>query len=107
MKLGLGDIQEKNKLVVTSAKCEEVEAKRGAGIKRYKLLCIRWASQVVPVVKNPPASAGDERDAGLTPGSARSPGVGNGNPLQYPCLENPMDRGAWQAIVRRVTVRHD
>ena len=89
--------------MVTSAKCEEVEAKRGAGIKRYKLLCIRWASQVVPVVKNPPASAGDERDAGLTPGSARSPGVGNGNPLQYPCLENPMDRGAWWAIEHRVS----
>ena len=45
------------------------------------------------VVKNPPANAGDARDAGSIPGSERSPGVGNGNPLQYSCLENPMDRG--------------
>ena len=50
-------------------------------------------------VKNPPTSAGDARDAGLIPGSGRSPGVGNGAPLQYSCLENPMDRGAWRAIV--------
>ena len=48
------------------------------------------------VVKNPPANAGD---LGLIPGSGRSPGGRNGNPLQYFCLENPMDRGAWQAIV--------
>ena len=47
------------------------------------------------VVKNPPANAGD---VGLIPGLGRSPGEGNGNPLQYSCLENPMDRGAWQAI---------
>ena len=52
------------------------------------------ASQVVLVVKNPPANAGDTRDMGLIPGSGRSPRVGNGNPLQYSCLENPMDRGA-------------
>ena len=59
------------------------------------------------MVKNPPANAGDIRDAGYAdlrdagsiPGSGRSPGGGNGNPLQYPCLENPMDRGAWQDIV--------
>ena len=49
------------------------------------------------VVKNPPANAGDTRDTGLILGG-RSPGVGNGNPLQYSCLENPMDRGVWQAI---------
>ena len=55
------------------------------------------------VVKNLPASARDIRDTGLIPGSGRSPGEGNGNPLQYSCLENPMDRGAWQAIVLRVT----
>ena len=47
------------------------------------------------VVKNPPANAGDIGDAGLIPGSERSPGSGNGNPLQYSCLENSMDRGAW------------
>ena len=45
----------------------------------------------------PPASQGDLKDAGSIPGSGRSPGVGNGKPLQYPCLENPTDRGAWQA----------
>ena len=46
------------------------------------------------MVENPPASAGDTRDPGLIPGSGRSPGVGNGNPLQHSCLENSMDRGA-------------
>ena len=54
------------------------------------------------VVKNLPANAGDTRDSGLIPGLERSPGGGNGNPLQYSCLENPMDRGAWQATVYRV-----
>ena len=52
------------------------------------------ASQVVLVVKNPPANAGDVRDVGSIPGSGRSLGGGNGNPLQYFCMENPMDRGA-------------
>ena len=47
------------------------------------------------MVKNLPANAGDLRDMGLIPGSGRSLGEGNGNPLQYSCLENPMDRGAW------------
>ena len=51
------------------------------------------------VVRNLPANAGDARDAGLIPGLGRSPGVGNGNPLQYSCLENSMDRGALQATV--------
>ena len=52
------------------------------------------------VVKNPPANAGDAGDAGLTSGSGRSPGEeGNGNPLQYSCLGNPMDRGVWRATV--------
>ena len=54
------------------------------------------------VVKNPPANAGDIRDTGLIPVSGRSPGGGNGNPLQYPCLENSMDRGAWWATVHGV-----
>ena len=52
--------------------------------------------------KNPPANAGDTREAGLIPGSGRSPGGGNGNPLQYSSLENPTDRGAWQATVHGV-----
>ena len=51
------------------------------------------------VVKNPPANAGDTRDMGLIPGLERSPGVGNGNLLQYSCLENSMGRGAWWATV--------
>ena len=55
------------------------------------------------VVKDLPANAGDTRDAGSIPGSGRSPGVGNGQQLQYFCLENPVDRGAWQAIVHEVT----
>ena len=56
------------------------------------------------VVKNPPANSGD---AGSIPGSGRCPGEGNGNPLQYSCLGNPMDRGVWQATVHTVTkVRH-
>ena len=55
------------------------------------------ASQVLLVVENPPTNAGDIRDAGLIPESGGSPGGGHGNPLQYSCLENPMDRGAWWA----------
>ena len=51
-------------------------------------------------VKNPPVNAGDLRDAGLIPGSRRSPGEGNGNSLQYSCLENSMDRGAWWVTVQ-------
>ena len=50
------------------------------------------------VVKNPPASTGDERDTSLIPESERSHGVGNGNLLQYSCLKNSMDRGAWWAV---------
>ena len=60
------------------------------------------SSQVAPVVKNPPANSGDIKDVGWIPGSRRSPGGGHGNPLQYSCLKNPMDRGAWQATVHRV-----
>ena len=55
------------------------------------------------VVKNPPANAGDSGDTGSIPGSGRSPRIGNGNPLQYSCLENSMDRGASQATVHSVT----
>ena len=54
---------------------------------------------MVLVVKSLPANAGDVRDAGLIPGSGGSPGEGNDTPLQYSCLGNPMDRGAWQATV--------
>ena len=53
-------------------------------------------------VKNPPANARDLRDLGLIPGLGKSPGEGNDNPFQYSCLENPMDRGAWQATVHGI-----
>ena len=58
---------------------------------------------MVLVVKNPPTNAGDVSNAGLNPGSARSLGGGHGNPLNYSCLENLMDREAWQATVHRGT----
>ena len=59
------------------------------------------------MVKNLPANARDARDAGLISGLGKSPGVGNGNLLQYSHLGNPMDRGAWQAAAHRVAVRYD
>ena len=60
------------------------------------------ASQVALVVKNSPTKAGDKRDLGLILGSGRSSGGGHGNPLQYSCLEKPMDRGSWQVTVHGV-----
>jgi len=68
----------------------------------YIIICIKCIYQVVLVVKNLPASAGDIRDTGLIPGSGRSPGEENGNSLQYSCLGNPMEGGAWQATVHGV-----
>ena len=59
------------------------------------------------VVKNLPTNAGNLGDSGSIPGLGRSPGVGNGNPLQYSCLEDSMDRGPWWATVHGVTKRHD
>ena len=64
-----------------------------------------WASQVVLVVRNLPAIAGDIRDMGWIPGLGRVPGGWNGNPLKYSCLENPMDRepgGLWSIGLQRV-----
>ena len=66
----------------------------------YTYIC---ASQVAVVVKNLPANARDAGDERSLPGSGRSPGGGNGNPLQYSCLGNPMDRGACWATVHGVT----
>ena len=66
------------------------------------LMCIQ-TSQVVLVVKNLYANTGDIRDTGSVPELGRSPGGGHGNPLQYSCLENPMDRGSWWATVHGVT----
>jgi len=57
---------------------------------------------VALLIKNLPANAGDVRDAGLVPGSGRFPGEGSGTPLQYSCLDIPMDRGAWWATVHMV-----
>ena len=59
------------------------------------------------MVKNPPANAKDARDSGSIPGSGKSPGGGNGNLLQYPCLGNPMDRGAWQVTTHGVAKELD
>ena len=62
---------------------------------------------MVLVLKNPPANAGDIRDVGLVPGLGRSSGGGRGNPLQYSCLENPLDRGDWRATVHKVSKESD
>ena len=70
--------------------------------QQHGILFFYESSQNMPgdtVVKNPPANAGDARDAGLIPGLGSSSGEGNGNPLQYSCLEDSIDRGAWQATV--------
>ena len=71
--------------------------------KFYVYFTITGASQVALVVKNLPANEGDIRDMGLIPVFGRYPGGGHGNPLQYSCLENPMDRGAWRATVHGVS----
>ena len=80
---------------------KELDIVEQLSIAQHKLLL--QAFQVVLVVKNPPANAGDIRDTDLIPGWGRSPGEGNGTPLQYTRLENPMDGGAWQAAVHGVT----
>ena len=67
--------------------------------------CLRDISGTV--IKNLPANARDTRDVGLIPGSGRSPGGGHDNPLQYSCLENSMDRGAWWVTVHGVTEESD
>ena len=79
---------------------------QGGTVQGTERVGLALSPSVVLVVKNPPADAGDARDAGSIPGSTRVPGEGHGNPLQYPCLENPMDRGAWRATVHGVTKSH-
>ena len=59
----------------------------------------KWKHAGSSMVKNPPTNAGDIRDMGSIPGMGRAPGAGNGNLLQYSCLENPMDRRAWRAAI--------
>ena len=71
------------------------------GIELHNLI-MKYYLFKIAVVRNPPANVGDIRVVGLVPGLGRSPGVGNGNPLQYCCLENSMDRGAWWATVHGV-----
>ena len=91
---------------LTSA-CEDVDKRERlhtVGGNRSWCSCYgKWASQVVLVVKNAPGNVGDIRDSGLIPGWGRAPGGGHGNPLQYFCLENHLDRGAWWAVVLGVT----
>ena len=70
-------------------------------------MCSIEAPQVMLVVKNPAAKAGDIRDVVLIPELGRSPGIENGNPLQYTCLENPMAREIWWAVVHGVTKESD
>ena len=71
-------------------------------LKDERILNLNIISLMAQLVKNPPANAGDIRDMSLIPGSGRSPGEGNGNLLQYSCLENSMDRGAWWVTVYMV-----
>ena len=74
---------------------------RACDFLEKKTIFIFMASQVVPVIKNPPANTGDSSDMDSIPGSGRFSGLGNGNPFQYSCLENSMDRGAWWTTVHR------
>ena len=72
-------------------------------VAHHKPKSVKYSFPRALVVKNPPANAGDAGDKGLIPGWGRPPGGGHGNPLQYSCLENSMDRGAWRATVHRIT----
>ena len=72
-------------------------------LKDERILNLNIISLMAQLVKNPPANAGDTRDMSLIPGSGRCPGEGNGNSLQYSCLENSMDRGSWQNMVHGIT----
>ena len=84
---------------VTNNLYHEVHSKN---VTLFHLTCYVVVRAEAPVLKNLPADAGDIGDGGLIPGLGRSSGGGNGNPLQYSCLENPMDRGAWRATVHWV-----
>ena len=82
----------------------KIAGKSGFKINKFKSACPR-ASQVVLVIKNSPANAGALRDASSVPGSGRPLGGGCGNPLQFSCLENPMDRGATVRGVAKSQIR--
>ena len=81
--------------------CLWMYMKKTMGFKSHIIIKAGFPSGAA--LKNPAANLGDTGDAGSIPGSGISPGEENGNPLQYPCLEIPMDRGAWQATVHGVT----
>ena len=81
-------------------KLREIVKDREASVSA--VLGVTRDSQVALVVRHPLANAGGVGDLGLISGLGRSPGGGHGNPLQYSCLENPMDRGAWQATIHSV-----
>ena len=109
---GLRNLWHCNCLGFANWEQEEEEEKKGilrnltvsvGSLPSGSRMVVSASSQVALVVKNLPASAGDARDAGSIPGWGRSPGEGNGSPLQNSCLENPMDRGAWRATVHGVT----
>jgi len=93
LKSKLGDFPSSPVVKTPSFHCKRIPG-------RETIHKIPHASQLALVVKNPPANAGDIRDVGSIPGLGRSPGGGNSNALQYSCLENPMDRGAWPATVK-------
>ena len=105
--LGREDPLEKENGNPLQYSCLENSMDRGAayrprGCKSHAQLLFLGASQVVLVVKNPPTNAEDAGDMGSIPGLGRYHGIGNGKLLQFSCLENPMDRGAWWATVHGV-----
>ena len=86
---------------------ENLRLKQSQLVPLFNIIKYFGTSQVAPVVKNPPANAGDIRNKNLIAGLGRSPAGGLGQPLQDCCLENPMDRGTWWATVHSVAKRHD
>ena len=72
-------------------------------LKSFNFTLFLYRSMAIQLIKTTPANAGDTRDVGSIPGSGRSPRVGNGNPFQYSCLKNPMEREAWQSRVHGLT----
>ena len=97
------EVRKKERWGVSEDRDVQDQSLEGKASSFFPLPCFPQASQVVLVVKNPPANAGFVRDKGSIPGSGRSPGGGHGNPLQYSLLENLVDRGAWRATAHRIT----
>ena len=107
MELILGEKEEtdtKQRFIKVSIYIKQTNKKENKQTNKKVSIYIGGASEVAyQVVKNPPVNVGNAGDEGSIPGSARSPEEGNGNPLQNSCLENSMDRRAWQATVHGVT----